>query len=656
MKCPYCYQEIEDGSTICQICGKELTPENTAEETAGAAPAEETAETAFAEGAAEAASSEAAPQAAGETEPASSEAAIPTAGETETASPEAAIPTAEAVTGQTQMAQEQTLSGDGSGDGEKKPGKKKTGLIVGIVIALVVIIAAAVAIFAPKKNDKEVVIGAFKSIGEPAKTSPMEEMTGWGEIAKKRNSSSTTAQLAVKLEGSSDPSLNAMKSGQLSVSMSNDLTNKKESAVISLGYGGMNIANLDLYADDKTVVAALPELSKKAFTLNYADDLEGQIAKSPYFGQLMEDSGVNLKGLEDYFKKSSELVKAQNQLFDVKALWDRYKKGSTAISDLKAAMTVTDTDKKEFTIDGKSQNCNGYKVVIKKDAFIQFLKTSKEFFLQDDSLKKDFIQYMTLMKDMQSSLGEDVYKLAPEQYQASLWKMADQSFDKYLPELEKSMGDLDLTVYVRKDGKMASFDYSTTLAIEDEAIKASGTVNFGGGYSMLANVNGTMNLEDGIGGKINLKFDKTGAYEAGKSLKSGLTASATDPDGNTYSMKLDGSYQKDKGAFELGANFGSDDQNMLTFSAKGAIQNIVKGESADVIIDSMKFEMPDPWDDGTKEYAEFSGSYKLGPLKGTIEAPKGDTFDVLGASEDDWNSVIKEMYGNVFGLVMQLYK
>lgn len=203
---------------------------------------------------------------------------------------------------------------------------------------------------------------------------------------------------------------------------------------------------------------------------------------------------------------------------------------------------------------------------------------------------------------------------------------------------------------------MASFDYQTTLTFDDETIKASGNVDFGGGYSMLANVSGTLTMEDSINGKVNLKFAKTGDYETGKSLTSGLTASVTDSDGITYNMKLDGSYQKDNGAFKLGANFGSSDQDLLMFSAKGAIQNIVKGESADVIVDSVKFEVPNPWDGGKNEYVELSGSYKLGPLKGTVEAPKGDTFDVLAASEDDWNKVIQEMYGNVFSLVMQFYK
>ena len=49
---------------------------------------------------------------------------------------------------------------------------------------------------------------------------------------------------------------------------------------------------------------------------------------------------------------------------DLKALWNRYKEGSKAIDDLKTAMTVTKNDKKEFTIDGQSENCRGYHVTL----------------------------------------------------------------------------------------------------------------------------------------------------------------------------------------------------------------------------------------------------------------------------------------------------
>ena len=87
---------------------------------------------------------------------------------------------------------------------------------------------------------------------------------------------------------------------------------------------------------------------------------------------------------------------------DLKALWNRYKEGSKAIDDLKAAMTVTKNDKKEFTIDGQSENCRGYHVTLPKDALIRFAKTTREFFLNDETLKQDVVRYLELAGDASS--------------------------------------------------------------------------------------------------------------------------------------------------------------------------------------------------------------------------------------------------------------
>ena len=52
MNCKFCFAELEDGVTVCPVCGKDLTEETPAEETAVeevVVSAEETAEETFAE-------------------------------------------------------------------------------------------------------------------------------------------------------------------------------------------------------------------------------------------------------------------------------------------------------------------------------------------------------------------------------------------------------------------------------------------------------------------------------------------------------------------------------------------------------------------------------------------------------------------------------
>ena len=92
----------------------------------------------------------------------------------------------------------------------------------------------------------------------------------------------------------------------------------------------------------------IPELSSKVFTLNYAEDLEGQLAASPYAGSMLEEGGMDLAALGSYFEKCNEMASSGEQLFNLKELWERYKEGSQAIDDLKAAMTVEKTEKKDI--------------------------------------------------------------------------------------------------------------------------------------------------------------------------------------------------------------------------------------------------------------------------------------------------------------------
>lgn len=601
MKCPYCNQEIEDGSTVCSICGKELTQ---------------------------------------------------TADVTSEASGEAAETGAEAPQAETEPAQPASGS-DVFVEAEKKPNKKKVGIIAA-VIALVVVIGAAAALF-PKKNSKDVVIDAFKSITASGQTSPMEEIFGWKAMSEKTNTSSSAVDLELQIQECSDPTINQLATAKIGMTALNDVENKKMFFSMGAGYADMDIASMEIYLDDKQLVAAIPELSSKAFSLNYAEDLEGQIASSPYLGQILTDSGLDMTGLNNYLTKCNEIASSGNQLFDVKALWNRYKEGSKAIDDLKAAMTVEKADKKDFAIDGGNQSCQGYNVTITKDALIQFLTTSKEFFLQDETLKKDFVEYMSLMSELQSTMtilyGNN--DQTPEEMQAELWKTAEEQFDSALEQLKESMSDVTMVVYVRKDGKMASFDYQTMAKISGEDINISGTVSFAGGYSMMANVNGSMTMTDSDGKGIIINLEKTGAYEAGKSLTGGFNASI-DIDGDTYGMVTSGDYTVEGGTFNLSADFTSGDKSALKLTSSGVVQNLVKGESFEAVIDSIRGQFGEA--SGIDDYLDLSGSYKVGPLEQAVEMPAGESFDILAASETDWNGVFAEMMGNVYGLMMNFYQ
>ena len=146
---------------------------------------------------------------------------------------------------------------------------------------------------------------------------------------------------------------------------------------------------------------ALPELTGKVFSLNLAEDLDTQVANSPYLGKNLSDMGFNLQGYVDYMKKANEISQSETPMFDMGALWERYKTGSEAIDNLKAAMTVEKGEKKSFTVDGEEQECTGYHVVLSSDSLVRFFADTKEFFLEDETLKKDVVTYLELVKESQ---------------------------------------------------------------------------------------------------------------------------------------------------------------------------------------------------------------------------------------------------------------
>ncbi len=598
MKCPFCSQEITDGSTVCPICGKDL---NGAEVSASA-----------------------------------------DAVQTDTVTEETAGDPAQ-------------TAADTASQLPETPKKGKKWVIPAAAAAVVVIAAGAFAV-SNRKDPKDVVIDAFKSITEQGQTNPTEEIFGVSELTERLNTSSSEMSLELTLDDASDPSISQLASGSIGFNVLNDVENKKMLMLGDLGYAGMDMVTFQFYLDDVQMAAAIPELSSKVFTLNYAEDLEGQLAASPYAGSMLEEGGMDLAALGSYFEKCHEMASSGEQLFNLKELWERYKEGSQAIDDLKAAMTVEKTEKKDYTIDGAVESCQGYQVVITKDALLQFVKTSKDFFLNDETLKSDFIEYMNLVNELQgamsSTVGMDLTQ-SSEDMQEQTWQQAEDALNEIITQLETSMGDVSMNVYVRKDGKMAGFDYETTTSTEGGNVKLYGDVSFGGGYNMLANVNGNLNVEGADGRALVMTLSKTGSYEAGKNLSS--TVEGTLGDGiDDFKFVFNDSYSVEDGAFDMSLDFLSADVSQVKLVTAGYVENLVKGQSMDINFDSIRLESDAVL--GTDGYVEFTGQYTAGPLEQTIEIPEGESFDILASTEEEYNEVLTEITGNVFSLMMNFYQ
>lgn len=529
---------------------------------------------------------------------------------------------------------------------------RKKWLIPAGAAAAVAVIGGGV-MLSHQADPKDTVIDAFKSITAEGQLNPSEEIFGTKELEDLLQKGSAQTGMELSMTGISDESLNQMSGAGIGLDVKRDVDSGRQLLNLSLQYGGGELADAQLYMDDTQIMAAIPVLSSRMFTLDYANDLEGQLINSPYAAQKLEEQGIDIEGLANYLGQYKEALSDEEPMMDLKALWNRYKEGSKAIDDLKAAMTVTKNDKKEFTIDGQSENCRGYHVTLPKDALISFAKTTREFFLNDETLKQDVVRYLELAGGASGiyAADGDGESVDPEEQQKELWAQAEAVLDNLVEEMENTIGDVTMDVYVRKDGKMAGFSYETDATVEEENVRFYGDVSFGGGYNMLSNVNGALNIEDSDGQIITVSLDKTGAYEAGKSW-SGQVIATLQGDEEKYQFILDGDYQIADGSYEVKLDLQSNGASQASLTANGAVSELSKGESVHIDMDSLRLETT--LLNGSSSYVEFAGSYYVNPLEDEIAQPDGVPFDVLASSEEDYNQVTTEITGNLFAILLKV--
>ena len=358
---------------------------------------------------------------------------------------------------------------------EPKKSGKKAGIIVA-VIAVIAIIAAAAYFMAPKKDAKTVVVDAIASAVDTEETSPLEEIFGWEEFYEAMKTSPYQVDLEVQLDGGSED-LADLTSGKLFMTSKADPESRSSSAVFGIGYAGMDLAKLQAYMDDTNLIMAIPELSSKAFTLNYKDDLAGRIKNSELISSALESSGMDPEEtanyITEYFQYLQDNSYGADMPFDLKALWSRYREGSQAIDNLKAAMTVEEIEGKTQTINGKEESVDGYQVQVSKEAFAEFLTATKEFIMADEAFKTDVVEYFDIMANSYKLGGMTMNGEAIPGGEA-IWAQLGEAMEQGIDSIGQYVGDIDASVYVTKDGRLASYEATTVIAVPETAAAEDG--------------------------------------------------------------------------------------------------------------------------------------------------------------------------------------
>ncbi len=558
----------------------------------------------------------------------------------------------------------------------------KSGKMMIGVAAAVAAVGIGIAVVPRLMEDpKKTVIAAFESVNSDNQITGAEEIFGLREFLENYGKVNCDSVFRIQIDGCSQPGMEMLTGAGLEIRSKADLENWKSRAEMALNYNHMDLAELQFYYGDQVFMAAVPELVDRVFTLKINDSLGDSLKNSPTVAPYLEASGVDTEQLAELVQemmKKPENGTAKGQL-DFPGLLDRYQKGCKAKESFQQAMMVEKAEKGSFLVDGKETVCKGYHVQISKDSLIAFLRTSSDFFLNDEELKEQYLDQLRLSVSMtelfSGAMAAEDLPSAEEMLQQSYDEVKEQT-DWMIQILEQSLQDVDMTVYVDPKGRLASLTGTTTVVEADmeaaesepaneeagtgdssdaaeetgEAVKEKreAQIDFAldlhGGSYLTENMNGRLSITS-EGATTDILYEKEESYD-GEQLDSDHTVSVLSSDGN-ITMNASGTYITESGSCQLDMELLVPEMQPIKIHGSGMVTELEKGKSIYADIDSLSVE-------AKGITMNFSGELGYGPLSEEVLPLEGEELDVLAATEEDWGEIMMEVYGNIFGLMSQL--
>lgn len=547
---------------------------------------------------------------------------------------------------------------DQAPSGSPEPEKKKSGkVMLGVAAAVAVVGIGAAAVPKLMENPKKTVIAAFESINSENQITGAEEIFGWKEFLENYGKVDCESVFRIQIDGCSEPGMEMFEGAGLEVRSMADLENWKSRAEMSLDYKHMDLADLQFYYGDQMFMAAVPQLVDRVFTLKIDDSLGESLKNSPMAAPYLEESGVDIDQLAELTKEMMEKPengKAKGQL-DFPGLFDRYRKGCKAKESFQQAMMVEKAEKANFLIDGKETSCKGYHVQINKDSLIAFLRTSSDFFLNDEEMKKQYLDQLRLSISMAAlfsgSMENGALSSAEEMVQQNYDEIKEQA-DWMIQILEQSLQDIDMMVYVDPKGRLAGLTGTTTVVEADmdtveerREAQIEFALELQGGNYLTENMNGRLSITSD-GATMDILYEKAESYDKER-LDSGCKVTVLSPDDENITMNASGTYIAESGDCQLSFELLVPEMQPIVIHGSGVVTELEKGKSIYADIDAMSIEA-----EGVT--MNFSGELGYGPLSGEVLPLEGEDLDVLAATEEDWGEIVMEAYGNIFGLMAQL--
>ena len=507
---------------------------------------------------------------------------------------------------------------DQAPSGSPEPEKKKSGkVMLGVAAAVAVVGIGAAAVPMLMENPKKTVIAAFESINSENQITGAEEIFGWKEFLENYGKVDCESVFRIQIDGCSEPGMEMFEGAGLEVRSMADLENWKSRAEMSLDYKHMDLADLQFYYGDQMFMAAVPQLVGRVFTLKIDDSLGESLKNSPMAAPYLEESGVDIDQLAELTKEMMEKPengKAKGQL-DFPGLFDRYRKGCKAKESFQQAMMVEKAEKANFLIDGKETSCKGYHVQINKDSLIAFLRTSSDFFLNDEEMKKQYLDQLRLSISMAAlfsgSMENGALSSAEEMVQQNYDEIKEQA-DWMIQILEQSLQDIDMMVYVDPKGRLAGLTGTTTVVEADmdtveerREAQIEFALELQGGNYLTENMNGRLSITSD-GATMDILYEKAESYDKER-LDSSCKVTVLSPDDENITMNASGTYIAESGDCQLSFELLVPEMQPIVIHGSGVVTELEKGKSIYADIDAMSIEA-----EGVT--MNFSGELGYGPL------------------------------------------
>lgn len=554
------------------------------------------------------------------------------------------------------------------------PKKKSKGKIGAIVVAAAAVVGIGVfgATRLMEKDPKEVVIAAFENIYTEDQVKPMEELFGLSQFQEYYGGASQQVGLELILDDCSEEEAKKLSGGGIRTECKYDWEKANGSFNLGVLFNNMDLMNLDFYYGDETLMVAIPELTGRVFTLDMCEGLAKRLENSELLGPTLQYSDVDMQELEDFYREYVGWIKGKVEdgtaadPYGIQDAWKRYQEGSQAQENFKAALTVEKAEKGSFQIDGQQVSCKGYQVHVSKDSMISFLRTSSDFFLQDEELKENFLENLKMsLRMVELTGGADTMTafgdMSPEEMVESNYEELKKSVDEAIDQLDQALTDVDMLVHVDKKGRLASVNGTTSVMDEDgEALDIQFDLKLQGGSYLTQNAAANVLLTQD-NETISLNMTKQGTYD-GKQLTGDIAFDVDNGKDVTGNLLLSGTYNSDGGDFTLRAEVGTNEEKVMGLSATGVISELEKGTTIHMDFDELRLETAginlltvQTLDAEEKDfYVTFSGEYEIRPLTDPVAEPEGEKLDVLAATEADWQKVMMEAYMGIMDIASQV--